>query len=218
MTKGQYSSFNPYFILPFLIWMVVGAITILLGSKDELFFFFNGHHTEFLDAIMPYVTWMGEGIAIALILFVFIAHKDFRNWWYVVAATSCTILASLLTQAIKSAVGAPRPLTYFTDSSLVHILPEWKHHTSRSFPSGHTCGAFALFFLLSCLLPERYRKLAIVFFFLALLVGYSRMYLGAHFFADVYAGSLVGVGFSAIVLLVLRHYQPRFFREKKIQG
>jgi membrane-associated phospholipid phosphatase len=195
--------------------MVIGAIAILLGTKEELFFFFNGNHTSFLDAIMPYVTWLGEGVAIGIILFVFLGHKSFRNWWYFVAAASCTILASLLTQVVKSAFGAPRPLTYFTDQSLVHILPEWKHYTSRSFPSGHTCGAFAMFFLLSCLLPERYRKLAIVFFFLALSVGYSRMYLGAHFFADVYAGSIVGVGFSAIMLLVLRRYQPVFFRVKK---
>lgn len=215
MNRGPYSSFNPYFILPFLIWMVTGAITILLGNKEELFFFFNGRHNDLLDTIMPYVTWLGEGAAITVILMVLLGFKGFRNRWYFVAAASCTILASLLTQAIKSAVGAARPLTYFTDSSLVHILPEWKHHYSRSFPSGHTCGAFATFFLLSCLLSERYRKFAIVFFFLALLVGYSRMYLGAHFFADVYAGSLIGVGFSAVILLVLRHYQPFFFKDKK---
>jgi membrane-associated phospholipid phosphatase len=198
--------------------MVLGAIAILMGTKDELFLFFNGQHTEFLDAIMPYVTWMGEGIAITIILMLLLGFKSFRNRWYFVAAAACTILSSLLTQGIKTAVAAPRPLSYFTDNSIVHILPEWKHYTSRSFPSGHTCGAFAMFFLLSCLLPERYRKFAVVFFFLALSVGYSRIYLGAHFFADVYAGSLVGVGFSAIMLMVMRRYQPVFFRKKKDQG
>ncbi len=211
--QSQYSSFNSYFLLPFFIWMVAGGIALLVGNKESLFFLINGNHTLSLDVIMPYVTGIGEGIAISLILIMPLYFKNFRNWWYVTAAASTTILASLLTQVLKSLFAAPRPLSYFTDESLVHILPEWKQHHSRSFPSGHTCGAFAMFFILSCLLPERYRKYAIIFFFLALAVGYSRIYLAAHFFADVYAGSIVGVGFSAIVLLVLRHYQPVFFKK-----
>lgn len=194
--------------------MVAGGIALLLADKGTLFLLVNGNHASFFDTVMPYVTGIGEGIAISLILVMPLYFKSFRNLWYVTAAASTTILASLLTQLLKSFFAAPRPLSYFTDQSLVHILPEWKNYHSRSFPSGHTCGAFAMFFILSCLLPERYRKYAIVFFFLALAVGYSRMYLGLHFFADVYAGSIVGVGVSAMVLLVLRRYQSSFFKNK----
>lgn len=214
MTKqGQHSSFNSYFLLPFFVWMVAGGAALLLSNKESLFFLINGNHTPGLDAVMPYVTAIGEGIAITLILMILLVFRSFRNWWYFTAAVSCTVFSSLLTQILKSIFAAPRPLNYFTDQSMIHILPEWKHMHNRSFPSGHTCGAFAMFFILSCLLPERYRKYAIIFFFLALAVGYSRIYLGAHFFADVYAGSIVGVGFSAIVLIVLRNYQPFFFKK-----
>jgi membrane-associated phospholipid phosphatase len=62
----------------------------------------------------------------------------------------------------------------------------------HSFPSGHTCAAFSLFTFLSLLASARYQPLGLLFFILAALVGYTRMYLAAHFFADVYAGSILG--------------------------
>lgn len=196
--------------------MVLGGFALLMADKETLFFLVNGSHTPFLDRIMPYVTGIGEAIAMSLILVLLLYFKSFRNGWYVTVAACCTVFSSLVTQVLKSLFAAPRPLSYFADQSLVHILPEWKHYYNRSFPSGHTCGAFAMFFILSCLLPERYRKYAVIFFFLGLAVAYSRMYLGAHFFADIYAGSIVGVGVSSIILLVMRHYQPAFFRKKEM--
>jgi len=171
---------------------------------------FNSNYFTTLDLIIPFVTLMGEFLGIVVIFLLLFYFRSFRNWWFVTAAVSCTVLSSLLTQAIKVAVDAPRPLTFITDTTLIRILPEWKHNYFRSFPSGHTTGAFSMFFLLACLLPERHRRFGILFFFVALIVGYSRMYLAAHFFADIYAGSLIGVGFTAFLLMILRKYQHLF--------
>ena len=214
--KGPYSSYNPFFLIPFIIWIVAGGIALLLFNKEELFRFFNANHTAALDSLMYYVTRTGEGVFTAVVLLMLFAFRTLRNWWYVIAALGCTVLSALLTQAVKSYVNAPRPLNYFKEASWIHTLPDAPRLFNRSFPSGHACGAFALFCLLSLLLTPRYRAYGIVFFIFALLVGYSRMYLAAHFFSDVYVGSILGTGFTVTLVSVLRYYQPRFFRKEDL--
>ncbi|RYZ48512.1 MAG: phosphatase PAP2 family protein, partial [Sphingobacteriales bacterium] len=57
----------------------------------------------------------------------------------------------------------------------------------------------------------RYRWLAVVFFVLAMAVGYSRIYLAAHFFIDVYVGSIIGVVFTILVVMLMRRYPGYFY-------
>jgi len=44
------------------------------------------------------------------------------------------------------------------------------------------------------------------------------MYLAAHFFLDVYAGSIIGVLFTILVVAVMRSYVPVSFRRPKNQN
>jgi membrane-associated phospholipid phosphatase len=69
-------------------------------------------------------------------------------------------------------------------------------HSFFSFPSGHSAGAFSLFFMISLILSGKRKFLGVFLFLLAMLTGYSRIYLGQHFPVDVYAGSIIGVGFT----------------------
>jgi undecaprenyl-diphosphatase len=61
--------------------------------------------------------------------------------------------------------------------------------TSFSFPSNHAINIFALAMILSWY----YRKSTLVFFTIACLVGFSRIYIGVHYPLDVAAGAIVGV-------------------------
>jgi membrane-associated phospholipid phosphatase len=63
-------------------------------------------------------------------------------------------------------------------------------------------GAFALFTFGAMFLKPPYRIWGALFFLSAMAVAYSRMYLAAHFFEDVYAGSLMGAGFSMLTVSV----------------
>lgn len=213
------SPFNRWFFYPFLIWVIAGGF--LLGTYDrrQLFETVNGRHTEALDIFMRYLTHFGTGPIIILILLLLVAAPKFRNWWFVITAAICSAVPSIIIQVLKGIFNAPRPFEYFkSDSSWIHFSQGWGerlHH--HSFPSGHSGAAFSIYCLLALLLPQRYRWLGTFLFFFALLVGYSRLYLAAHFFADVYVGSILGTVITMTAFWVMEKNTHRFYGRNEPQ-
>ena len=197
-----------------MIWVIGGGIALMMYDNKTLFSLVNARHTPAADVLMLYITYIGEGVISAIALLMLLALPSFRNWWYFTAAVLTNAIPPFVIQAIKRSVDAPRPLKYFNEAPWIHTLPHWERLMEHSFPSGHTCAAFCLFSFLAVLLKPGYRWIGILFFVLAMLVGYSRLYLAAHFFADAYAGSIIGTTFTVMVVAVLNHYQGYFFKPK----
>jgi len=208
-----FTSYNPYFILPFAVWVVTGGISLLLFDKQQLFSLFNVHHSTVGDMLMENITLLGEGVFSTILLLVLMGTKQLRNWWYFLSAVLTNLVPVAVTQYVKHAVDAPRPLKYFNEAPWIHTLPEWPRLMEHSFPSGHTSAAFCLFTFIALLLPPRFRWLGIILFLLALAVGYSRMYLAAHFFLDVYVGSIIGATFTIGIMAVMNRLSGRFFTD-----
>jgi undecaprenyl-diphosphatase len=113
-----------------------------------------------------------------------------------------TILGALLNSAFKTHFLRLRPAPAFRDP--------WVYDaTGYSFPSGHSTGALANFgFLayLACLTASRRRtRLAIAggVGLLILGIGFSRVYLGAHYPSDVVGGFLLGGAWLCACVLVV---------------
>ena len=85
---------------------------------------------------------------------------------------------------IKPLVGRIRP--WLTVEGLTALVAE---HDPNSFPSGHTCAAFAAVYAWRPYLPKGCGNTALI---CAVLMGLSRLYVGVHFPTDVLAGVLVG--------------------------
>jgi undecaprenyl-diphosphatase len=99
-------------------------------------------------------------------------------------------LTTLVTGWLKELFDRPRPPD---DADPVTSLVELP--TSASFPSGHASTAFAAAVALGVLVP-RWRAPALA---VAALVAFSRVYLGVHFWLDVFAGALLGAAFGWFV-------------------
>ncbi|MCW3461847.1 phosphatase PAP2 family protein [Chitinophaga nivalis] len=187
---------NLYFFLPFLLWLAVGGVLLATHSQRDLFLSINGEHSHWGDVIVTGLTYLGDGIMFGVVLFLMLVTQRFRLFFIGLAVL---LLVTLIVQVAKHYFNAPRPIIFFGDeaSTLVHTVKWVTVHSSCSFPSGHSSAAFGMFSFLALISSNK--KLGIVFVLLALLAGYSRIYLAQHFFADVYVGSIIGTLSTIIV-------------------
>jgi membrane-associated phospholipid phosphatase len=146
-----------------------------------------------LDYLFRYGTDLGKGSIYAILIIATL----FMKYRYTIATCIAAIIETILVQVPKKILfpDMVRPIKYFADFPNLHIVDHVKIHSHYSFPSGHTAVAFCVFTLMTLFLDKKH--LEIPFLFLALFVGYSRIYLVQHFFLDVYFGAIIGV-FSAL--------------------
>jgi membrane-associated phospholipid phosphatase len=132
---------------------------------------------------------------------------------YALTALVAFLLSGLTAQLLKRLAfsGALRPKAFFDKSGQVlHWVDGVEVHLHNSFPSGHATTAFSVFCLLSLLAVRK--GWGGFWFALALLAAYSRVYLGQHFFGDIFAGSLIGVGTTVACYLLLNRVWARYPR------
>ena len=119
-----------------------------------------------------------------------------RSWQAVKRLLPSVVIATWLVEyPIKAYFRRRRPFV-----RIVQALVIGKKPGSWSFPSGHTASSFASAWILSSIWPRR----APIFLGLAGLVGFTRIYLGAHYPGDVASGALAGIVLSETVRRVLK--------------
>jgi Membrane-associated phospholipid phosphatase len=168
----------------------------LINLDVKLFLFFN--HTlanPVCDYIFIHITngafWIVPGI-IAAILFIIFQKKKALIILGLVAIT-VGVSDPVCNRLIKPNVERMRPCNPSVHLENGRFLLGRK--TSRSFPSSHAMNIFAQAMLLSLF----YRKKTAWFFLFALVIGFSRIYVGVHYPFDVAAGGLFGMVIGAAV-------------------
>jgi len=159
-------------------------------TKAESFLWINNSHNRFLDFFMPPVTFLGDGIFAVIISILMILYKI----RYSIFLFLSYLLSGLFVQLLKRLIFSDflRPVAYFRELGIeIYTLPGIEIPNHYSFPSGHTATAFALYLGISFFVRSWYWKLALLI--LAMIAGFSRIYLAMHFPVDVIAGSLIGV-------------------------
>jgi len=184
---------NRWFLIPTIILLII-AITLLINfPKSELHIISNKANSSFFDLFFKYVTYMGDGAIIA-ILFIALLFVKYR---YALAFLAGSLATSLFVNIIKKVVlhDVYRPSKYFElyETYQLHFVEGIKLHSLQSFPSGHSATAFNVFLTLAIL--TKHNGLKLIFFVMAVMVAYSRVYLSQHFLIDITAGSSIGIFF-----------------------
>ena len=182
-------------VVPYLLILIICLFIKLTFSRPEIYFAVNSLNTPLTDFLAPFITDLGNGwtaVILAAIFVLFSYRKAF------ILATGWAI-TSLSAQLIKFIFVAPRPKLYFGHQiDHAHFVKGIDILSTYSFPSGHTVTAFTLAVMFSYW--SKNKGWCPVFLLLAIMVGYSRMYLSEHFFEDVVAGSALGFVLTVIWL------------------
>jgi len=180
-----------FLLIPFLL----GTLFLMIKyGKGPSHLIVNEWHSPMTDVFFKYVTHLGDGAMFALVILILLFVK-IRWAFYELFAALMTLIFVFVTKQIIFK-GAPRPTNFFENSETLHLVEGVKMHTMNSFPSGHTITAFAIFIVLAIIVKKQYLK--IFFTAIAILAGFSRVYLSQHFLEDIFSGALIGV---AIALL-----------------
>lgn len=111
------------------------------------------------------------------------------------------VVTTVFIYALKHIFAVPRPSVLLNRLGYTfHTVEGVSLHSSLSFPSGHTAAAFALMFAISILCKHNWQR--VLCLAIAVLTGFSRIYLSQHFLEDVLAGSVVGILSTLLVYFI----------------
>ena len=195
--------------------LCLGAAIVLIYpiafiDKGQLELIINQNHSPVLDVFFKYITHLGDGLTLAILLIILL----FSNYTLAIISSFSIVFQSILVSLFKRWIfeGLERPLAFFDESVSLNLVQGVDVHSHNTFPSGHTATGFALFALILVILQNRNVILSTLLFFLAISVGFSRVYLMQHFLIDVYFGALIGM----LSVLLGIYFTEIFFRKEQL--
>jgi membrane-associated phospholipid phosphatase len=176
------------------------------GADHELATWFHQRLTPAFVAVLHTFTNFGSGEWIGIAVFALVLFFAWKRWWPSLVTLIVAVPGGmLLNEWIKILVHRQRP---FLDGPFV----DWSGY---SFASGHTIGATLLYgqlllFILPFVKGRHWRFLSIFSAVsLIVLVGFSRIALGAHFLTDVLAAIFFGVTWLVFCLIATKPMRSR---------
>lgn len=185
---------------------------IALENLDfNLFMIINGMHYSWLDNVMWWLSNRFIWIPFYLLL-LFFCYRTY-GWKGALialgtAAVAVGIVDSVTTYLVKEQVARFRPTHNVEFGHMVHTVNDYRGGMYGFF-SGHAANTMAIAILFGRLLKQRYSAILVLLVIWSLLIGYSRIYLGVHYPADVVCGAIFGglVGYG-LSLLFKRYVKP----------
>jgi undecaprenyl-diphosphatase len=149
-------------------------------------------HYPWLTNLFKLASRMGDGPLWGAVAAVLLLFGHGRERLAVAAAAVVVLMTITLFSGLKKLVRRPRPFELWQDLSCLVQPPD-----RYSFPSGHSMTAFSMYGTFATLLPGT----GWFFFPVALIIGLSRIFVGAHYPSDVVAGGFLGAGIGYLVAL-----------------
>ncbi len=190
-SEGPRGTKPPLILSAALIILILTLIPVLMFN-DSLFLWANGLHSPFTDPIWLALTTLGDGLLLGIILGAFLLV----NPRVAVMGLLVMMLSSTVLHLVKAAYPTLRPAELLQS---VHVIGPLLR--SGSFPSGHAAAAMSTGLVIAFFC--RSRVIGAIVITVALLIGLSRIFVGAHFPADVLGGMICALSVFIIFTLTV---------------
>jgi undecaprenyl-diphosphatase len=180
---------------------------------QQLFLFLNSMNSPLCDHVMHAISgkiiWIPLYLSILIFLWIKYERKFLVILLFIILAATLSDQVSVI---IKNSVHRPRPCHDPYLAGLVHLV-NGECGGLYSFVSSHATNSFNIALLSLLFIKKRWFTICIITW--ALVVGYSRIYLGVHYPGDVLCGSLLGalIGWSIYKLYLVT--DTRILQQRK---
>lgn len=179
----------------------------IIQEDRSLFLFLNNLGSSTFDQfwILISSTWIWIPL---YVIFLFLLFKNYkvRNLIFILIFIALGVtFTDQLAGIFKTGVSRLRPCH---DPTLTSLMRDVKCGGKFGFYSSHAANTFFIATFMSLLLFRKFKLLPYILFTWAIVVSYSRIYLGVHFPLDILMGSLMGFFtggfFASLALKVIR--------------
>lgn len=171
--------------------------------NTQLFLIINSWAGQniWLDKFMVFsADWLGYLLIAGVVLYFFKDRLKYRDM-LIVSLSSAFIARFGFVTLIRYLYYNPRPFMILQDINTL-----MNHEAESSFPSGHA----AFYFALATGVYLYNKKAGYVYFALAGLMGFSRIFVGVHWSLDILAGAGLGIAVSLCIYFFSNQARTKF--------
>lgn len=187
----------------------------LISLDHEVFVFLNNLGNSNWDKFWLIVTNKLTWIPLYLLL-IFLLHRTFstKQTLYILFLVALMILfADQFANLFKYGFERFRPCHDVTLQGHFRGV-DCEHRGRFGFYSAHASNSMALAVFIGLILKTRFKYILTFLVFWAILVGYSRIYVGVHFPGDVFVGFIFGVLTGLLFFYIYQKFLPKVIKRK----
>lgn len=185
----------------------------LIEADQDLLLTLNGSDSMFWDGFM----WIVSGTKIWIPVAAVLLYVIFKNTKFTQGLLILVMIALSVTLADQFSSGFCKPFFMrFRPAQdpeimyMVHVINGYRGGL-YGFISSHAANTFALATFISLLIRSRW--MTMIMFIWALLLSYSRIYLGVHYPGDIVCGAAAGCIIASLVYWLYTFIRKRYFEQ-----
>lgn len=188
---------NALVLFAYVVVFIYAVALLALNDKISLHIYINQLvGNPFFNVFFYYITYFGDGLFAPLLLLVILIYNLRLGIYSTLSFLAATLTAQVLKRGFFDDENRPKYIFQWIYQYPIKYIEGVDTHIHNSFPSGHATQAFSI--LMCLVFATRNPYLKFLFFSLALLTSFSRVYLSQHWLIDITVGSLIGVFFSIL--------------------